>query len=104
MVQFRLRTLRDFNEASVMAAPAAGGSKNQWANDCYRKGVEAMNKKNWDLAVEMFGMCVKLVPDNMGYRQHLRGSEQKKYNDNGTGAGTLAKTKLMGLRNRIKKS
>ena len=87
-----------------MAAPAAGGDKNRWASDCYRKGTEAMNKQNWDLAIEMFGMCVKLVPDNMGFRQHLRGVTKKKYNDNGTGAGTLAKTKLMGLRSRIKKS
>jgi tetratricopeptide (TPR) repeat protein len=87
-----------------MAAPAAGGDKNRWASDCYRKGTEAMNKQNWDLAVEMFGMCVKLVPDNMGFRQHLRGVTKKKYNDNGTGAGTFAKTKIMGLRSRIKKS
>jgi tetratricopeptide (TPR) repeat protein len=87
-----------------MAAPAAGGDKNRWASDCFRKGTEAVNKKNWDLAIEMFGMCVKLVPDNIGFRQNLRGVTQKKYNDNGTGAGTLAKTKIMGLRSRIKKS
>ena len=87
-----------------MAAPAAGGDKNRWASDCYRRGTEAVNKKNWDLAIEMFSMCVKLVPDNMGFRQHLRGVVQKKYNDNGTGAGAFAKTKIMGLRSRIKKS
>jgi len=87
-----------------MAAPAVGGDKAKWASDCYRKGTEASNKKNWDLAIEMFGMCVKLVPDNMGFRQQLRFVTQKKYNDNGTGAGTFAKTKLMGLRSRIKKS
>jgi tetratricopeptide (TPR) repeat protein len=93
-------------EASDMAAMAAGagGDKNKWAADCFRKGTEALNKKNWDLAIEMFGMCVKLVPDNIAFRQQLRGSTMRKYNDNGTGAGALAKTKLMGLRSRIKKS
>ncbi|QDT53266.1 Tetratricopeptide repeat protein [Caulifigura coniformis] len=87
-----------------MAAPAAGGDKNRWASDCFRKGTEAVNKKNWDLAIEMFGMCVKLVPDNIGFRQNLRGVTKKKYNDNGSGAGALAKAKLVGLRSRIKKS
>ncbi len=91
-------------EASDMAAPAAGGDKNRWASDCFRKGTEAVGKKNWDLAIEMFGMCVKLIPDNIGFRQQLRGVTKKKYNDNGTGAGTFAKTKIMGLRSRIKKS
>ena len=35
-----------------MAAPAAGGDKNRWASDCFKKGTEAVNKKNWDLAVD----------------------------------------------------
>jgi tetratricopeptide (TPR) repeat protein len=78
--------------------------KNKWASDCYRKGVEAMEKQNWDLAVEMFGMCAKFVPDNLMYRQLLRNSEYKKYNDNKTGAGTFAKSKLLSIRGRIKKA
>jgi tetratricopeptide (TPR) repeat protein len=74
------------------------------ASDCYRKGVEATEKKNWDLAVEMYGMCVRFVPDNLAYRQLLRNSEFKKYNDNKSGAGALAKSKLLGIRSRIKKA
>jgi tetratricopeptide (TPR) repeat protein len=97
------QTLRGRGE--IMAGLASsGGDRNKWAADCYRKAVEAMNKKNWPLAVEMFSMCVNFVPDNLGYRQQLRGCTQKKYDDNGSGAGALAKTKLMGLRSRIKKS
>lgn len=76
----------------------------RWGADWYRKGVEAMEKKNWDLAIEMFGMCVKFIPDNLMYRQLLRNCEQKKYNDNKTGAGALAKSKLIGIRGRIKKA
>jgi len=80
------------------------GDENKWAADCYRRGVDAMNKKNWDLAVEMFATCVKLVPGNLVYRQLLRQNTKKKYNDNGKGAGTFEKTKLMGIRSRIKKA
>jgi tetratricopeptide (TPR) repeat protein len=78
--------------------------KKKLASDCYRKGVEAMEKQNWGLAVEMFGVCTKFVPDNVMYRQLLRKSEWKKYDDNKTGAGTFARSKLMGIRSRIKKA
>lgn len=78
--------------------------KKKLASDCYRKGVEAMEKQNWDLAVEMFGMCARFVPDNAMYRQLLRKSEYRKYNDNKSGAGALAKSKLIGIRSRIKKA
>jgi len=78
--------------------------KKKLASDCYRKGVEAMEKQNWGLAVEMFGMCAKFVPDNVMYRQLLRKSEWKKYDDNKSGAGALAKSRLMGIRSRIKKA
>ena len=78
--------------------------KKKLASDCYRKGVEAMEKQNWDLSVEMFLMCARFVPDNLMYRQLLRRSEFKKFNDNGNGAGKLAKSKLIGIRSRIKKA
>ncbi len=74
------------------------------ASDCYRKGVEATEKKNWDLAVEMYGMCVRFVPENLAYRQLLRSCEFKKFNDNKSGAGAFAKSKLLGIRSRIKKA
>lgn len=78
--------------------------KKKVASDCYRKGVQAVDKQNWDLAVEMFGMCARFIPDNVGYRQLLRNSQYRKYNDNKSGAGALAKSKLMGIRSRIKKA
>lgn len=78
--------------------------KNKFASDCYRKGVEAMEKQNWGLAVEMFGTCTRFVPDNVMYRQLLRKSEYKKYNDNKSGAGALSKSKLIGIKSRIKKA
>ncbi|WP_437230894.1 tetratricopeptide repeat protein [Planctomicrobium sp. SH661] len=78
--------------------------EDKWAGDCYRRGNDAMQKENWDLAVEMFSSCVKFKPGNLLYRQFLRNSTKKKYGDNGKGAGTFGKTKLMGIRSRIKKA
>ena len=78
--------------------------KDKLCADCWRKGTEAMQKQNWDYALQMFGTCASLKPENVVYRQTLRGCTQKKYDNNKSGAGTFAKAKLMGIRGRIKKA
>ena len=77
--------------------------KKQIAADCWKKGSEAMSKENWDYAIEMFGKSVMLVPDNLLYRQTLRGVERKKYGDNGSGA-KMAGLRLTKVKTRIKTS
>ncbi len=77
--------------------------KNKIAGDCWKRGTEALQKLNWDYAIEMYRQAVRLVPDNKMYRETLRGAEQKKYADNGTGA-RMANAKLMGIRGKIKKA
>ena len=77
--------------------------KKKIAADCWRKGTEAMAKENWDYAIDMFTKSVVLVPDNLTYRQTLRGCERRKYNDNGSGA-RMAGVKLVGIRGKIKKA
>ena len=77
--------------------------KKKIAADCWKKGSEAMAKENWDYAIEMFGKSVSLVPDNLLYRQTLRGVERKKYGDNGSGA-KMAGLRLTKVRTRIKAS
>ena len=69
----------------------------------YRKGTEAMQHKNWNYAVECFTNCIRLVPDNVLYRQSRVGCIRKSYSDNGSGA-KMASMRLMGVRTRIKKS
>jgi len=86
---------------ATVAGGTGDGDMNKRVAENYRRGVEAMEKKNWDLAIENFRVCVLIVSDNLVYRQLLRTTSRKKYNDNGTGAGMLAKTKLMGIRSRI---
>jgi tetratricopeptide (TPR) repeat protein len=72
------------------------------AAKCWRTGNEAVPKENWDYAIQMYATSVKLVPDNLMYRQSLRGTEYKKYGDNKTGAA-MAGMKLMGPKGTIKK-
>ncbi|MEO1997294.1 MAG: tetratricopeptide repeat protein, partial [Planctomycetaceae bacterium] len=66
-------------------------------------GTEAMAKENWDYAIDMFTKSVVLVPDNLTYRQTLRGCERRKYNDNGRGA-RMAGIKLVAVRGKLKKA
>ncbi len=78
-------------------------NKKQIAADCFKKGTEAMNKENWDYAIAMVGKGVALVPENLLYRQTLRGCESRKYGNNGSGA-RMAGMKLMRFRTQIKKA
>jgi tetratricopeptide (TPR) repeat protein len=73
------------------------------AQEWFRKGTEAMNHKNWDYAIQCFGNCIRLMPENLLYRQMKHGCIGKQYNDNKTGA-KMAGMRLMGVKGRIKKS
>ena len=73
------------------------------ANECWKTGSSATQRENWDYAVEMFSKAASLVPENLVYRQSLRGAEYRKYNNNGSGA-RMTGPKLMGIRSRIKKA
>lgn len=77
--------------------------KKKIAADCFKKGTEAANKENYDYAVEMISKSVALVPDNLLFRQTLRGCEKRMYRNNGSGA-RMAGVKLMGIRGQIKKA
>lgn len=77
--------------------------KRRIAAMCWKRGTEAMNSQNWDYSIEMFAQAALLVPDNVLYRQSLRGVEAKKYDNNKTGA-RFAGAKLVTIRGRIKKA
>ncbi|MAT14674.1 MAG: hypothetical protein CMJ46_05315 [Planctomyces sp.] len=53
--------------------------------ECFKKGSQAAESKNWDYAIEMLRTSVKMVPENVFYRQVLRGAEERKYGDNKKG-------------------
>ena len=73
------------------------------AAGCWKRGSEALGRENWDYAIQMFTQAATLEPDNLVYRQSLRGAECRKYKNNKTGA-RMASAKLLGIRGRIKKA
>lgn len=89
-----------------MAAEGGMGdqARDKAAAEAYRRGTEALEKANYDYAVECYSTCARLKMDNAMFRQILRGAEYKKYDNNLKGAGALAKSKLIGLRSKIKKA
>lgn len=77
--------------------------KRQLAGECFKKATEAMAKQNWDYACNMFGTAIKMWPDNVTFRQSLRGVQRKKYKDNKSGA-SMAFLKVNSVRSKIKKA
>lgn len=77
--------------------------KNKMAADCWRKANESLQKENYDYAIDMLFRAMLLVPDNLLYRQTLRGAERKMYGDNGSGA-KMAGMKLMKPKSKLKKA
>jgi len=77
--------------------------KNKIAADCWKKANEAMSREQFDYAVDLLFQAMQLVPDNVLYRQTLRGATRKLYKDNGSGA-RMANMRLMKIRGRLKKA
>lgn len=88
---------------SIASSSPDDDRKSKFASDCFKKATEAMAKQNWDYAVEMFSVAIKMRPDNVMYRQSLRGVEQKKYKDNGSGK-SMAFLTVNSIRSKIKKA
>jgi tetratricopeptide (TPR) repeat protein len=86
-----------------MAVAGSAEDRRKLAAQCWRTGNDAMQNENWDYSIQMFSQCVKIEPDNILFRQALRGVEMKKYGNNKTGA-KMGGMKLMGPRGRIKKA
>ena len=78
--------------------------KDRMAAECFRKGNDAVNKGDWDMAEAMFSTCVKLKPGLLNYRQLLRNSTKKKYKDNGKGKGTFGAMTIRGIRSKMSKA
>jgi tetratricopeptide (TPR) repeat protein len=62
----------------------------QKAKTFFQYGNDAAMKSNFDYAIDMYRQACKLVPDNMMYRQSLRGIERKKFKDDPKQVGMMA--------------
>jgi tetratricopeptide (TPR) repeat protein len=97
------RVLESEPSVSSEQTPEPKKDKKKIAAECFRKGNEAMEKGNFDYAVKMHRTAVMQIPDNLVFRQVLRGCEQKLYGNNKRGA-RFARMRLAGLRGRIRKA
>lgn len=77
--------------------------KRKIAADCWKNATRAMSTENWDYAIQLFTQAVQLSPDNLVYRQSLRGVEYKKYKNNKSGA-SMAFLKLTSIRGKLQKA
>ncbi len=67
--------------------------ESQKAKTLFQYGNDAMMKSNIDYAIAMYRQACKHVPDNMMYRQSLRGAERKKFNNDPKKVGMLVGVK-----------
>ncbi|WP_165222667.1 tetratricopeptide repeat protein [Aquisphaera insulae] len=70
----------------------------QKAKTFFQYGNDAALKDNLDYAIDMYKQACKLVPDNLPYRQSLRGAQRKKFNNDPSKVGMLAGAKNQGIR------
>lgn len=65
----------------------------QKAATFFQYGTEAAHKSNFDYAIDMYKQACKIVPDNLVYRQALRGIERRKFNNEPGKVGMLVGAK-----------
>jgi len=63
------------------------------AKTFFQYGNDAARNSNFDYAIAMYRQCCKIVPDNLVYRQSLRGIERRKFNNDPAKVGMLVGAK-----------
>jgi tetratricopeptide (TPR) repeat protein len=78
------------------------GSKKQKAETFFQYGNDAALKGNYDYAIQMYREACKLAPDILKYRQALRGTERRKFDNEPSKVGRLvgAKTQAIKLKSK----
>jgi tetratricopeptide (TPR) repeat protein len=71
----------------------SGSQDLQKATTFFQYGNDAAKKSNFDYAIEMYKQACKIVPDNLLFRQALRGIERKKFNNDPSKVGMLVGAK-----------
>jgi len=74
----------------------------QKAQTFFQYGNDAALKSNFDYAIAMYRQCCKIVPDNLVYRQALRGIQRRKLNNDPSKLGMLAGAKNQPIMMRAK--
>ena len=85
-------------------ADASKDKDKEKARTFFQYGNDAAMKNNYDYAVNMYQSACKLDPENLMYRQALRGIERRKFGNDPTKVGRMAGARLQTIRLRVKGS
>lgn len=81
-----------------MSSASGPNELNKRAELLFQTGSDAANKGNFDYAIQMCQDACKLQPDNLKYRQFLRGVERRKFNNDPSKVSRLVGAKNQPLR------
>ncbi len=83
-------------------APEPNANKLKRAQTLFQYGNDAAIKNNYKYAIEMYREACKLVPDNLQYRQALRGIERRKFDNDPSKVGMFVTARIQPIRLRAK--
>ena len=78
------------------------GQSSQKARTYFQYGNDAALKANFDYAIDMYRSACKIEPNNLVYRQALRGVERRKFNNDPAKVGRLVGTRTQPIKMRAK--
>jgi tetratricopeptide (TPR) repeat protein len=84
-----------------MSAPSDPSDK-QKAKTFFKYGTDAAQKDNYDYAIQMFKEACKLDPENLVYRQMLRGIARRKFGNDPAKVGRLVGARNQPIRMRAR--
>ena len=85
-----------------MAATDESNPRQQKAQMFFKYGNDAALKNNFAYAIQMYQEACKLVPENLTYRQALRGIERRKFGNEPSKVGRLIGARLQPIRLRLR--
>ena len=74
----------------------------QKAKTFFQYGNDATLKSNLDYAIDMYKQACRLAPDNLSYRQALRGVQRRKFNNDPSKVGMLVGARNQPIRMRAR--
>jgi tetratricopeptide (TPR) repeat protein len=81
-----------------MATGEATNPREEKAKTFFQYGNDAAMKSNFDYAIQMYKEACKLAPDNLLYRQALRGIARRKFGNEPSKVGRLVGARLQPIR------
>jgi tetratricopeptide (TPR) repeat protein len=80
----------------------SSASNSSKAQTFFKYGSDAAMKGNFDYAIDMYRQACKLEPENLVFRQSLRGAERRKFNNDPSKVGRMVVAKNQAIRARVK--